>query len=167
MKYDRFFARINTMNKTKTPKVEPLVFDTYIAVIKNSVGSKMFRNFYAKISGKKKDIMRNGDLSCAFFVSSVLVLSKLIKDGHGTVNSTVEDMKKTGWKIIKKPKVGSVIVWEKITFGNGESNKHIGFYVGKNIAVSTNSNTGLIYEHHYTFGGKRKIEAIYWNDKLN
>ena len=154
------------MKKAKTPKVIPMVFDTYIAVTKNSVDSKMFRNFYAKVDGKKKDIMRNGDLSCAFFVSSVLVLFKLIKDGHGTVNSTVEDMKKSGWKVISKPKIGSVIVWEKIVFENGESNKHIGFYVGNDMAISTNSNTGVIYSHHYTFDGKRKIESVFWNPKL-
>lgn len=144
-----------------------MIFDTYIAVIRNSVGSKMFRNFYVKINGKKKDIMRNGDLSCAFFVSSILVLFKLIKDGHGTVNLTAEDMKKSGWKIIKKPKIGSVIIWEKIVFENRESNRHIGFYIGKNMAISTNSETGLIYKHHFTFNNKRKIDLIFASNKLN
>lgn len=154
------------MKKIKTPKVVPLVFDTYLAVVKNSVDSKMFRNFYAKVGGKKTDIMRNGDLSCAFFVSSILVLFKMIRNGHSTVNSTVEDMKKSGWKVIKKPKPGSVIIWESIIFENGENNKHIGFYVGNNTIVSTNSKTGLIHNHNYTSDNKRKIESIFWNPKL-
>jgi hypothetical protein len=157
----------DSMATSKEQKVIPLIYDTYVAVIKNSVDSKIFRNFYAKVGGKKKDIMRNGDLSCAFFVSSILVLFKLIKNGHGTVRSTVEDLKKSGWKIIKKPKIGSIIVWEKIVFKNGESNMHIGFYVGKNTAISTNSNTGLVYTHHYTFNNKRRIESIFWNNKLS
>lgn len=128
----------------------------------------MFKNFYATINGKKKDIMRNGDLSCAFFVvSSILSLFKLIKGRHGTIQSTIEDLRKSGWKTIPKPKAGSVFVLEKVIFENGEVSKHIGFYIGKNTAISTNSTTECIYAHHFTFNGKRKIEMIFWNDKLD
>jgi len=54
----------------------------------------------------------------------ILYLFKLIKNVHTTVNSTVKDLQKSGWKLIKKPKVGSIIVWEEIDFG-GEINKHL------------------------------------------
>jgi hypothetical protein len=91
-------------------KVTPLVLETYLAVIKNSVGSKMFRNFYAEVNGKPTDIMKNGDVSCAFFASSILVLFKLIKETHGTVDSTINDLKESGWLEIKKPKAGSVLI---------------------------------------------------------
>lgn len=155
------------MPKQKIQKITPLLFGTYLAVIKNSVGSKMFKNFYAMVDGKKKDIMRDGDLSCGFFVSSVLFLFKLIKSGHGTIHSTIEDLKKSGWKTIPKPKIGSILVWETIVFKNGENNKHIGFYVGKDTAISTNSTTGRVYAHHFTFNDKRRIEAVFWNSKLD
>ena len=157
----------------KKQKVIPILFDTYIAVIKNSVGSKMFRNFYAKVDGKKTDIMKNGDLSCAWFVSSLLYLFKLIKDAHATVNGTIKDLQQSGWKKIKKPKIGNVIVWEKIDFGNKDFHKHIGFYIGNNKAISTsNSKKGQPIIHHWTYGIKRnkpvrKVKAIFWHKKLN
>jgi len=162
----------------KKQKVIPILFDTYIAVIKNSVGSKMFRNSYAKINNKKTDILQNGKLSCAFFASSILVLFKLIKEIHGTVDGTVGDLKQSGWKEIsakggsasggKKPKIGSILVWEK----NHNSHKHIGFYIGNNKAISTSSiKKGRPLIHHWTYGIKRnkpirKVEAIFWNKKL-
>ncbi|MDP3142863.1 MAG: hypothetical protein Q8N14_02805 [Candidatus Omnitrophota bacterium] len=157
----------------KKEKVIPIIFDTYIAVIKNSVGSKMFRNSYAKINDKKTDILQNGMLSCAFFVSSILVLFKLIKEIHGTVDGTVRDLEQSDWKKIKKPKIGSVIVWEKIDFGNKNFHKHIGFYIGNNKAISTNGfKKGQPSVHHWIYGIKRnkpvrKIEAIFWNKKIN
>ncbi|MDO8743301.1 MAG: hypothetical protein Q7J30_01975 [Candidatus Azambacteria bacterium] len=156
----------------KTQKVIPILFDTYIAVIKNGVGSKMFRNVYAKVDGKKTDIMKNGDVSCAFFASSILVLFKLIKEIHGTVDGTARDLGQSGWKKIKQPKIGSVIVWEKKDFGKKDFHKHIGFYMGNNKAISTNSSkNGQPAIHHWTYGIKNKkpgrnIESIYWNKKL-
>ena len=156
----------------KKEKVIPILFDTYIAVIKNSVGSKIFRNFYAKVDGKKTDIMKNGVYSCAFFVSSLLYLFKLLKDIHGTVGGTVRDLKHSGWKKIKKPKVGSVLVWESIDCGNNEFHKHIGFYIGNKKAISNSEKLKSPAMHHWTFGinknnSVRRIESIFWNKKLN
>lgn len=160
----------------KKPKVIPILFDTYIAVIKNSVSSNIFRNSYAKINGKKQDILRNGELSCAFFVSSILALFPLFElikyPPHATVDGTIKDLENSGWKKINKPKVGSIIVWEKNDSGNGNIHKHIGFYIGNNKAISNNSKLKQPVEHHWTFGAlknqpTRKIESIFWSDKLN
>lgn len=147
-------------------KVVPLFFETYLAVIKNSVGSKLFRNFYAKVDGKRTDIMRNGDLSCAFYVSSVLVIFKFIRRIHGTVDATVKDLKKSGWKKVNKPKIGSILVWEKKDFGNSSFHKHIGFFVGNNEAISNNDKLGYPAKHSWNFDGKRKIEMMFWNPGL-
>ena len=156
----------------KKQKVIPILFDTYIAVIKNSVGSKIFRNSYAKVNGKKIDILKNGELSCAFFVSSVLALFPLFElikcPPHSTVDGTLKDLQQSGWQKIKKPKIGSIIVWGK----NHNSHKHIGFYIGNNKAISTNSfRKGQPVIHHWTYGIKRnkpgrKVEAIFYNKKL-
>jgi hypothetical protein len=156
----------------QSKQVKPLLYETYLAVIRNSVGAKIFRNFYAKIGGKKIDIMKNGKLSCAFFVSSILSLFKLAQKPHGTVDGTVKDMKKHGWTSIKKIKIGSVIVWEQKKFGKEGAHKHIGFYIGNGKAISNSTKSGSPAIHHPTFGTangkpKRKIEAIYWNNKLN
>ncbi|MDO8676244.1 MAG: hypothetical protein Q7K16_01150 [Candidatus Azambacteria bacterium] len=147
-------------------KVILLIPDTYLAIIKNSIGSKLFRNLYAKVNGERTDITVNGELSCAFYVSSILLLFRFIKEGHATVDSTVKDLKKSGWKKIKKPKIGSIIVWEKTDLRNSNAHKHIGFYVGSNKAVSNMSKLGYPARHHFTFSGKRKIELMLWNPKL-
>ncbi|MBI4920090.1 CHAP domain-containing protein [Candidatus Azambacteria bacterium] len=168
----------------KNIKVVPVLFDTYIAIIKNSVGSKIFRNSYAKVNGKKEDILRNGKVSCAFFVSSILALFPLFKlvkyPPHGTVSGTIKDLKESGWKSAKggsafggkKPKVGSILVWEKIDTGDKEFHGHIGFYIGNNKAISMSDGKKTPEIHHWTYGVKkgapaRKIEAIFWNNKLN
>lgn len=154
----------------KQKKIVLAPFDTYLATVKNSVGSKLFRNYFAFVNGKKNDIMDNGDLSCAFFVSALLKINNLLPDIHGTVNGTEIEMKKNNWKKIKNPKIGSVLVWQALKFKNG-GHKHIGFYIGKNKAISNSSRGGYPRIHHWTFGTKngepkRRIEVIYWNKKL-
>jgi hypothetical protein len=149
----------------KNKKITSLLKDSYLAAIKNSVRSKLFRNFYAKIDGKKKDLLRNGELSCAFFVSSILKIFDLISKTHLRVKNVVEDLKKSGWKKIRKPKIGSVIVWERKKFGK-KIHRHIGFYIKKNIAISNSYKKKTPIFHHFTFNKKRKIEAIFWHKKL-
>ena len=162
-----------TPSATKMPprKVDPLLFETYMAVIKNSAGSHAFRNFYATVNNKKIDLMRNGELSCAFFISNVLSAFNLMKGIQITVNRTVRDMKQSGWKRIKKPKIGSVLVWEPVDTGKRDIHRHIGFYLGKGKAVSNSAKKGIPVIHHWTFGTnkrkpKRRVEAIFWHRKL-
>lgn len=153
---------------TLLPKVERLIFPTYLAMIKNSLQTSLFKNFYVKNNqGKKIDVMRNGEVSCAFYVSSILVILRLIKQAHGRVDITVEDMKFSGWKKIKNLKIGAVIVWDKFDFGEGEPREHIGFYIGNNQAISNSYKKHCPIKHSLTYGGKRKIKAIYWHDKLS
>lgn len=152
---------------TSQKKVAPLFRDTYLAMIKNSAGTKMFRNFYARVDGKKTDVMKNGDLSCAFFVSSLLSILGLAETTHGTIESTIKDMKQSGWKSVKKLASGNIIVWEE-----KKEHEHIGFYIGNNKALSNSSTKKSPAIHHFTYGVKnskpvRKIEAIYWHKKLN
>lgn len=148
--------------KQAVQKVIPLMSDSYLAVINNSIGSKLFRNFYARVDGRKVDIMRNGELSCAFYVSSILSLFKLIKSVHGTVESTIEDLRHSGWRVTKQPKVGSVVVWGQAIFGH----RHIGFYIGNGYAVSNSSRRGYPVKHHWVFP-KRRAELVLWSRKLS
>jgi len=152
-------------------KVKPLLFDSYIAMIRNSINTGMFRNFYARVDGKKSDVLRNGDLSCAIYVSAILVVFRLIKETHATVASTLRDMEEYGWKNIKRPRIGSIIMWEEKLFDSGEYHKHIGFYVGSDMAISNSSKSGMPKTHHWTYGSrnnkpKRKVVGIYWHNKL-
>lgn len=153
--------------EARVQKIEPMLFETYIASIKNSVGSKMFRQIYAKINSKKIDITENGNLSCAYYVSSLLLIFKLVSEVHATVSGTVRDLKESGWIEITKPKIGSILVWSKKDFGKGDLHSHIGFYIGKDEAISNSYKKGIIEKHHYTYKNTRKIEMIFWNKKLS
>ena len=159
--------------KKSTLKI--LKFETYLKLIRNSIGSKMFRNFYVESNKKKKDILENGNLSCARVVSSLLLLSGLIKETHGTVKGTLKDMMLSGWKINRKLKIGSVLLWEELKYADKyakRGHQHIGFYLGKEKALSNSSQLGYPVIHDLTFGKKnkkpvRKIKAIYWNKALD
>ncbi|MBI2063859.1 MAG: C40 family peptidase [Candidatus Yanofskybacteria bacterium] len=154
----------------KQTKTKIILYDSYMQAVKNSIGSNLFRNLYAKIDGRKKDILENGNLSCAIFVSSILYLHKLISDLHATVTGTVNDLEKSGWIKITKPKIGAVLVWETKKFEKGQ-HKHVGFYIGNNKAISHEYEKRQPILHHWTFGAKdgqpiRKVERILWNNKL-
>lgn len=140
---------------------------TYFKLIENSIGSKLWRNnyFFINNSKKSKDILENGNLSCAYYVSSILYLLKLIKDLHTTVEGTIRDLKDSGWYKIEKPKKGAIVIWEKGKHGH----KHIGFYLSKNKVISNSSKKGypILHPIDYFIGdGKRKVECFYFHDKL-
>ena len=152
------------MSENSTSQITPRQFDTYMAVIENSQGSYLFKNLYADVDGVKKDILKDGWLSCAFYVSSILTLFKYIKEIHTTVSSTVRDLKESGWEEIDEPVPGSVIVWKPGQGTNGHA--HIGFYVGDGLAISNDSNKKHPWKWDWKFEGKRDVEKILWNPEL-
>ena len=160
--------------KTKpTDQVEFLMFDTYMAFIKNSAGSPIFRDVFVKINGKKTNATDHGKTACAVFVSNILLLFSefgLIKKAHSMIAGTLTDMESCGWEKTSDPRVGCVILWEERE-RNGESNKHLGFYLGNNEAISNSPDLGVPEVHHWTFGMRdgqpvRKVEAMYWHKRL-
>ncbi len=130
--------------------------ETYLKMIENSIGTKMFNSIIVKFkdTGKIKDVCKNGQLSCAAFVSSVLFLNNYIRSPHATVKSIRKDFIKSNWKKVLQEdlKPGDVIIWEENDFGNGQTNQHIGFVLNKNQAVSTNWKKRKVLRHHITFG---------------
>ena len=123
----------------------------------------MFRNLYLEKDNKKIDATKNGDFSCAFFVSNILLIWGLISEGHATVEGTIKDMEKSGWKkiLIEEIKPGDVIVWEKKKFINGKLHFHNGFYIDKKKAISNDSKKGMPVIHSWDYNNKRKIIVIY------
>ncbi len=134
-----------------TPTIKPLLFDTYLAMINNAVGSEMFKNGYASFDGVKKDVLNDGELSCAIFVSSILAIFNLIDEPHATVKSTATKMEEAGWQKTEDLKPGCVLVWEEKII-DGQPHLHIGFYVGDEEAVSNSTEARVIAKHHYTYG---------------
>lgn len=151
---------------TSKKPLKLLFFDTYLARIHNSVSSKTVKSVFALVDGKKKDILENGRIACSLYVSSLLVIHKLIPEIHATVDSTVTALKKAGWKKISKPRIGCLIIWEKVDFGKNDLHKHIGFYIGNQEAISNSSKKGYPVKHNFTYNGKRKIELLLWHAKL-
>lgn len=143
-----------------------LLFDSYLAAIKNSVGTRAFQTLWAKVDGEKKDILAGGELSCASFASGVLLWFGLIREKHATVSGTVRDMKNSGWEEIPEPREGCVLHWEKAKT-NGTENEHLGFYIGNGVAVSNSRAERTPIEHHWTYGEMRKVVAMYWHPRLN
>lgn len=120
------------------------------------------------------DIVKDGRLSCALFVSSILHRFKLIKAIHTTVGGTIKDIRDSRWQKIKKPKIGALLIWkpQEIKDRMYWRHDHIGFYVSKNKAISAGGQKYQPISHHWTFGIKngrpvRKVEQIFWNKKLS
>lgn len=148
----------------KKDKVEHLIYESYLAAIQNSIGSKMFRQYFVRAEGKKIEVLRNGDLACAFYVTSLLRIFGLIDRTHTTLVGSEASMLKAGWFHVKSPKIGAILVWgPKTSKKSGETHKHIGFYIGHQKAISNNSKRGMPYIHKYEF---RPIESIYWHKSL-
>ncbi len=152
--------------------MEYLIYKSYLTAIENSVGAKLFRNFFVKNeeTGETEDILKDGQRSCAAHTSSLLYLYGLISSPHATVDGLIGDLEKNGWQKAEKPFPGDVLIWEKKMIA-GNENLHAGFYLanedGEDIVVSNNSSSKIPVKHHWTFGldadgnPVRKIIAIY------
>ena len=126
-----------------------LWFESYLKYIENSVGTDLFRNFYIEEDERERDVLNDGELSCAMFVSSILTLFAQNKTPHATVSSTQNDLIKHGWVEVKfnseqDLQEGDIIIWEPVEFTEepGFLHAHIGFYLGGGFAVSNNYKTG-------------------------
>lgn len=128
-----------------------------ITIAKNFVGTKGFRNFYQN----DKDILNNGDVSCAFFVSTVLAMCKLVDRVYFTVDNLSKYLEEsTLFETFLFPKVeeisaGDVIIWDTSEGGH----KHIGFCVAQGVAVSNRSSLGAPGEHELVYSGFDKVDV--------
>lgn len=149
-----------------------LIKKNLFLLLNASQKSKLFQHVLVEKSGKEFDILKNGKLSCAFFVSFILHHLKLIQEPHATVSGTVRDLEASGWQQVKDAQPGCVIVWEATRDHEKDMlHEHIGFYLGKSRAISNSSSKRYPIKHHWTFGlkqgkPKRRIEAIYAHPSL-
>lgn len=159
-----FFAYSNVL-ASKEEKMGQALYKSYIAAIKNSIGSRIFRKLYMydKDADRVVEVLQNGNLSCAYFVSSILFHFGLISELNVNVQETAAAMKAAGWQTVKKPVPGSVIVWDKKYFKKSKAwHGHIGFFVRSGRAISTSSRTGYPVIHNLRPDG-RKIVEILWH----
>lgn len=134
-----------------------LLHETYLKVIQNSIGSHLFRNFYIENHGQKKDILEDGKLSCAFFVSSLLKQFNYIPEVHTTVDGLIEDLS-SNWKEISvtDARPGDLLLWEK----EGEYG-HIGFAISPDEAISNSTEKRAPHLHTHDFDGTRPASKAY------
>ena len=142
------------------------LFQTYLKMIENSPGTKLFNSAFVEDvrTGEVRDVLNDGELSCAFFVSGVLSLLGLMDRPHSTVKTVIDTLRGSkNWKEFDKKslKNGDIIVWEVVTFEDGTQNEHIGFCLDTNKAVSTSYIEKSVVLHSIDFDGKRKIEKIF------
>jgi hypothetical protein len=147
-------------------------FKNFLAVVENSLGSTMFRNLWVMDEAKQEhfDAMENGNLSCAFYASSILKIFGKMIDYHGTVEGMEKEMLDSGVEQVSQEQLeeGDVIIWEARgnPEDNGKMHRHIGFYIGKDWAISNSSENGFPIRHHCNYNGQRKIEKVFrinWN----
>ena len=144
-------------------KPKRLYFKTYLQLIRNSVGTEMFRNFYIQAAdGAEMDALSDGSNSCAFYVSSVLILFKKHSGVHGTVKSTIDDLERSGWQRVDTAtmQAGDVIVWDAVEL-EGAWYEHVGFYIGDGRGVSTSWTEKKVVEHDVYFDGARSIGQVF------
>lgn len=143
---------------------------TYLAAVEGSVGTRMFRRLYLRRGKRRVDVTDDGRVSCAYFVSGLLKMFGLLAEAHATVDGTLRDMGTSGWKKVREPRPGAILLWEPANHG-GTVNRHLGFSVGGGEAVSNSTRYRAVRRHHWTFGEsggvpKRRVEAIYWHPRL-
>ncbi|MDE2019229.1 MAG: hypothetical protein KGJ13_02675 [Patescibacteria group bacterium] len=144
--------------------IKPLYKETLLKAIENSIGSRIFNSLIVKFqdTGAVKDILNDGEFSCAFFVSSLLYLFGTVPRTCTTVKSLREMASDKKWRRIspEEAEAGDVVFWEKIEFEDGTENPHVGFALGNDEAVSTNYIKKIIDKHPLS-REDRKVEAIY------
>ncbi|MFH1170988.1 MAG: hypothetical protein V1778_00400 [bacterium] len=148
----------------------PLLHKNYLMMIRTSVGSRMFGSYFVRDGKRTRDILENGRLSCAAYVSWILYHFNLLKEPHVTVSGTIRDLKRSGWRTTRRPIAGDILVWEGIRYADG-LHRHIGFFLGNRQAASNSPRTWHPVIHHWTFGmrkGKpaRKIETMFTHPRL-
>ncbi|MGL4758256.1 MAG: hypothetical protein ACRCXZ_02895 [Patescibacteria group bacterium] len=154
----------------KNLEVKRLPKELYLTIIKNSVGTNLFKNFPLIVNGDKIDAVRNGAISCAFYVSGILSMLNMIESIHGTIIATELDIKNYDFKELRIEdglEEGDIIVWEGVNFGDKENptiHEHIGFYIGQGKAISNSEKLGHPIEHNLIteYEGKdRMISRVY------
>ena len=145
--------------------------ETYLRMIENSIGTKQFSSIIVKRNGsdETEDILQNGNYSCAFFVSSLLTICRMLKEPRTTVKGVRENiLSSPQWEeIYSEVSPGDIIFWEKVKFDNGSENEHVGFAFNSHEAISTSDKERMVVRHHITSGlneagqPKRKITAMF------
>lgn len=148
-----------------------LYYRNFISMLDNLEGIKIFKNFYIQDNDEKIiDILQNGNLSCAVFVSSILYINHLISSQHSTVDSTIKDLLNNNWIIsnVNNLKKGDILVWEETKNQEDKTmHKHIGFFIDKDIALSNDYKIGYPKFHEINLNNRKIIQCLKYINNEN
>ena len=133
---------------------------TFLMRAEKAIGTEMFQNLFAVVDGEEQDLTDNGNISCAVFVSGLLLMAEKIPTMKATVGSLEALLQAAGWEVADSPEPGDIVFWEETEQVSGP-HRHVGIAVSHTEAIShldTNRTPG---RHHITFNDTRPIERIY------
>jgi len=144
--------------------------ETYTKMIENSIGTRLFNSIIVTEYDIQKDILNDGEFSCACFVSGILFLQNVIPRTRTTVTNLEKDLLENPLMdevaMPKNIRAGDIIFWESVTYEDGSSNRHVGFALSNIQAVSTNYIQKCVVRHSMNTaientGEVRKIERVF------
>lgn len=141
-----------------------LIRKTLIAALRASVDTKMFQHIYVRrqSDGVELDTMNGGELSCAFYVSSILAMLGGLDRAHSTVSTTLARLKEFGWHEIPEPRPGAVVTWPAY-----DGHTHIGFVLDNGDYISNSLSARSPQLHKQQLPDGRKPDAYYWHKILD
>lgn len=156
-------------------KPEIMRKETFLKMVENSEGCKLFNSLMMKKGGEVFDILDDGDVSCATFTSSILFLNRFLPEQKSTVKGLSDVLSgETEFKPDRFieipiadfiPEKGDVVFWESIMGDDGAAHRHVGFVLNENEAVSTSGIYHSVIRHPlYKKPGTdidRKIERVF------
>ena len=145
------------------PNIEILKKDTFLKMLENSAGSRMFNSLFVRFkdSNEKKDVLNDGEFSCAFFVSGILYMFEMTKKPVSTVKNLKEQIETSEmWNKVEEGDVqeGDLVFWQKVKFEDGSENAHVGFAVSGAEAISTDYKLKAVNRHLIS---ARPIDQVY------
>jgi|AntAceMinimDraft_13_1070369.scaffolds.fasta_scaffold106820_2 hypothetical protein len=129
-------------------------------IAKNFEGSNGFRNYF---DVNQKDILDDGDLSCAIYISTVLVMCRLTEGVSFTVSGLLTRIRNSdnfieyAYTSIGDLLPGDIVVWDSL---KDDQNKHVGIFLGGEFvdknAISNRSSQGSPGRHSVLYTGRDK-----------
>lgn len=137
---------------------------TMLSMLRSAAGTTMFQHIYVrrKSDGEELDTVQGGELSCAFFVSSMLAITNLIDSAHATVQTTVARMQEAGWQQIATPRAGAVAVWPEY-----DGHEHIGFVLDNDEYISNSLIKRVPHLHKQQLPDGRVPRAYYTRTRVD
>jgi|GEM_PF-1316494 len=146
---------------------EVSLLKSYLTAVRRSVDSLQYRNLYMEDeSGNVIDILEDGNLSCAYYVTSVAHQFDLISGIRTWVSEAVDELHRCGWHTIATPREGAILVYKERQTQSGSYHKHIGFKLDGVLAISHHDSVRRPRIHHETDLGLREIEQVLWHEAL-